>query len=815
MKKQQIYNLFTFILLFSLSIGNLHAQLTGLISSNTNEPLPFASIYVQGTTKGTTSNEHGRYQFDLSPGDYKIVCQYVGYEQKVFDIKITGESVQLTEVVIKANAEDPAYPIIRKAIAKRNYYKELVQSYECNVYIKGNQRLLKAPEKILGQEVGDLGGSLDSTGQGIIYLSESQAKLSRAQPDKIKEEMLSSKVSGNDNGFGFNRASLMDFDFYNNHVEIERELLSPIANTALQYYRYKLLGTFFDENGYEVNKIQVLKKRESDPVVSGFIYIVEDLWSIHSTELYVTGQAIKQAALDTLVITQVHVPVANPDKWMLFSQSLEFRFGLLGFEAEGSFTGIFTNYELDKIFPEKFFSQEIFKVEEGANEKTLTYWDSIRPIPLTVEENLDYVKKDSLQKIWESKPYLDSLDRKNNKFKVWDAFLGYTWRNSYEKKVFTYQAPFTTFLFNPIQGYYLNLRMNYRKTYDKYNTRRLRLSGQVQYGFSDKRFRAEGGITYEFNQTHFTRLSLTGGSNTRQFNGGNPVNRFFNSFTSLYQHRTFLHLYQREFGKLRLRHELFNGLLFEGGFEYEDRSYIENSSEHSIFKRDEIFILNNSILDREGVPTPERHQAFIFNASFRIRLKQKYLTYPGRKFIVGTDKPDVWIHYRRGIKALGSEVDFDQIWLNYYDEITFGLVGRITFTFDAGTFLRQNNLRFIDWNHFTGNQFLVAKTSDYHKTFLLLPYYERSVPGSWVQMHLRHNFEGYLLDKVPLLSKLGWKTVVGAAFLYTGPQEDYLELSIGLDNLGFKAFRLLRLDFVVSFDQGRQRDARFIIGVNL
>ena len=198
MKKQQNYTLFSFIFLFFISIGNLHAQLTGIISSKTNEPLPFASIYVQGTTKGTTSNEHGRYQFDLPSGDYKIVCQYVGYEQKIFDVKIRGEqivlnikldkeSVQLTEVVIRANAEDPAYPIIRKAIAKRNYYNELVQSYECDVYIKGNQKLLKAPEKILGQEVGDLGGSLDSTGQGIIYVSESQAKLSRSQPNNIKE----------------------------------------------------------------------------------------------------------------------------------------------------------------------------------------------------------------------------------------------------------------------------------------------------------------------------------------------------------------------------------------------------------------------------------------------------------------------------------------------------------------------------------------------------------------------------------------------------------------------------------------------------
>ena len=814
------------VLFLFFSFGQLSAQLSGLITSNTDEALPFASIYVQGTTKGTTSNENGIYQFILPPGDYKIVCQYVGYQQKIYSVKMTDqpqtlniqlskESVQLEEVVIRANAEDPAYAIIRKAIAKRKYYRDLIQSYECDVYIKGNQRLTKAPEKILGQEIGDLGGSLDSTGQGIIYLSESQARLSRAQPDKIKEEMFSSKVSGNDNGFGFNRASLMDFNFYENHINIEREILSPIANTAMQYYRYQLIGTFFDENGYEINKIQILKKRESDPVVSGFIYIVEDLWNIQSTELYVTGKAIKQPALDTLVITQVHVPVAKPDQWMLLSQSLDFEFGFMGFEAEGNFTGVFSNYELNKDFPDNFFSQEIFKVEEGANEKEAIYWDSIRPIPLTVEEGLDYVKKDSLQKIWESKPFLDSLDRKNNKFKIWDILLGYTWQNSYEKKVFSFQSPLTTVLFNPIQGYYANLDLSYQKTYDKYDTRRLRLSGSLQYGFSDQRIRGEAGIRYDFNQTKFTRLTITGGSTTRQFNGGNPVNRAFNSVTTTFQHKNYLHLYQREFAKIRLRHEILNGLLFYGGFEFEDRSYLNNTSELSLFNKDDLYEPNNVVLARDGVPTPARHQALIFNASFRIRINQKYLTYPDRKFIVGSDRPDVWVHYRRGIKAFGSDVDFDQLWINYWDELTFGLVGRTAFNLEAGTFLRKNNLRFIDWQHFTGNQFLFANPNKYLQTFLLLPYYERSVDNAWVQMHFRHNFDGYLLDKIPLLRKLGWKTVAGASFLYTDTQKEYFEFSVGLDNIGFKAFRLLRLDLVFSYDQWQHRRTGLIIGVNL
>ncbi|MEM9824934.1 MAG: DUF5686 and carboxypeptidase regulatory-like domain-containing protein, partial [Bacteroidota bacterium] len=406
-------------------------QVFGTITNTTGEPLPFASIYLQGTTKGTTTNDEGVYNFELEQGEHTLVFQYIGYQQLVktirvgalplpLDIVLETEAISLGEIVVNAEAEDPAYAIIRKAIAKRDDYRKRTGTYSCDVYIKGNQKVLDAPERFLGREIGDLGGSLDSNRQGILYLSESQAKLFRQPPDQIKEQMISTRLSGNDNGFGFNRASLMDFNFYENHIEIERKLLSPIANTALQYYRYALKGSFQDEAGRLINKIQVIPKREAEAVFRGFIYIVEDLWNIHSTELIVTGNSIKEPALDTLIISQIHVPVNSSDVWMLLSQSLDFKFGVFGFKVKGHFTGVFSNYEIDPDLPNGFFNNEIFRVEAGANEKDSTYWERVRPIPLTDEEARDYIKKDSLQSIWKSQTYLDSIDRRNNKFKLWD-----------------------------------------------------------------------------------------------------------------------------------------------------------------------------------------------------------------------------------------------------------------------------------------------------------------------------------------------------------------------------------------------------------
>src|SRR6188768_3387925 len=110
----------------------------------------------------------------------------------------------------------------------------------------------------LGKKIDDLGGSLDSTRSGIIYLSETVSKIVYQKPDKLKETIIASKVSGNDNGFSYNTAEATTFDFYDNTVDLGIKMISPIANNAFNYYKFKMDGTFFDENNQMINKIKVI-----------------------------------------------------------------------------------------------------------------------------------------------------------------------------------------------------------------------------------------------------------------------------------------------------------------------------------------------------------------------------------------------------------------------------------------------------------------------------------------------------------------------------------------------------------------------------
>lgn len=250
---------FTFCVLLTATAFATHVR--GTLTDKKGEVLSFASVYVRGTSTGTTTNIDGLYDLVLEEGKYELVFQYVGYESKVELITLGKEDIELNivlgpianniqEVVVTAG-EDPAYRIIRKAIKKRKFYLNQIKQYSCESYVKGTQHIRNLPKKFLGQSLDMFREGLDSNGTGIIYLSEAVSKL-YYKDGEFKEVMSSSKVSGNDNGFSFNSgAAMAGMTFYENSFELgDTEILSPIANGALGAYKYRLETSFYDNDNY-------------------------------------------------------------------------------------------------------------------------------------------------------------------------------------------------------------------------------------------------------------------------------------------------------------------------------------------------------------------------------------------------------------------------------------------------------------------------------------------------------------------------------------------------------------------------------------
>lgn len=785
---------------FFIISNQICAQLTGVVTDQNGEALPYVNIYVENTSIGTTTNLDGEYSLKLNTGQHDIVFQFVGYKTKKISVDITQGSVQkniqlypenyqLEQVVISANAEDPAYAIIRKAQAKRKYYKELVKSYECDAYMRGFNKILDAPEKILGVEIGDLEGVLDSTRQGVVYLSESVSKLYYKEGQQ-KEVMYSSKISGDDQGYSFNSAKEMTFDFYSNTLDLNTKLISPIANSALSYYNYKLEGAQYDNNGQLVNKIKVIPKSEYSPCFHGHIYINEDLWNIQGIDLGVTSKATKLAFIDSLTFKQSFVPLGS-ETWMPFSNVIQFKMKALGFVLAGNFAAVYSNYKLEQV-EEDVFGNEVFVVEKEANERTNEYWETLRPIPLTTEEKLDYIRKDSIRIVKESPEYLDSIDRENNKFGITKLFSVYNIQNSSKRTLFQIASPLNSLSANTIQGFNGNFGLTYSKSYNKINSRNIKAEFLLNYGLSEKVWRPQFNLRYRHDQINDLTFNFAIGKALSQFNADNPISYNLNFLLTMFARRNYLKAYDKEYIHFEVSRDIAIPINLSLSVDYENRSGLENNYDGSIFYKNERVFTDN-------IPVSD-HQAFILEIGLRIKPGEKVWTYPNQRFKVGSNWPTFNINLKNGLNIFGSDVSYSVLSASALQRFDLGSLGSGTFYVKGGGFVSNTADYLPDYIHFLGNQTHIGNPFEYKDHYLMLPYYNYSTVDDFYEFHVQHDFSGFILGKIPLLKRLGWSLIGGYKHLKAANRPNYFEYHIGIDNIGFKIFRLFRLDFVWTRD---------------
>nr|WP_321236524.1 DUF5686 and carboxypeptidase regulatory-like domain-containing protein [uncultured Psychroserpens sp.] len=795
------------------------SQIKGTVTDNKNEPLPFVNIYIENTYTGTTSNEDGDYELNIKePKTYTVVFQFLGYKtvKKKVDINafpytldaiLLDEEISLNEVVINAE-ENPANIIMRKAIAKRKENQNKIQSYKADFYSRGLIRIKDAPEKILGEEIGDLGGGLDSTRSGVIYLSETVSKLEYLRPNKLKEKILASKVSGDSKGFSFNNAIDVDFDLYDNTVAVGNQIITPIANNAFGYYRYKLEGVFYDDRGNLINKIKATPRRKNDPVFEGYIYIVEDQWTIYAAELDLTGIQARLPAVDKVTITQSFSFSEQDNIWAKISQNIDFKYGLFGIKGDGRFTAVFSDYKFNPGLERKNFTREIVSFADEANKKDSTFWNTIRPVPLTVEEITDYVKKDSIQIVRESKTYQDSVDTVSNKFKLADIIGGYTYTNSYENWSAGISSPIEAISFNTVQGWNANIGAFYTKDFNDYE-RYFSVRGNINYGFSDERLRGTLAATYKFNNKSRPYLTLSGGVITQQFNASNPISKILNTSYSMFSEENYMKIYENSFVQAAYSNELFNGFRINASLGYQRRKALFNTTDQAWYpKADKVYTSNNPLDETAyGVAPFDTHNIMKLNLTARINFAQNYLSYPDGKYNIPNSKyPTVILGYEKGFSSSIDNYNFDQVKIRVRQGLNVGDKGRLQYNLKAGKFFNADDIAFVDFQHFNGNQTNVGSGS-YLNVFNNLPYYVGSTNDSYLEMHAEHDFNGFLLGRVPLLKKLNFNLIIGAHALATPDNRPYQEYTIGLDNIGWGKFRFLRLDYVRSYQSGFQSDA--------
>ncbi|HVI43815.1 MAG TPA: DUF5686 family protein [Chitinophaga sp.] len=791
----------------------------GRVTDDKDRPLAFATVLIKGTTNGTTTNAAGQYQLELAPGEYTIVCQYIGYRKTESHINVNASTqtldfhlqplkMQIKEVVVKAGGEDPAYAIIRQAIKKRGFYQHQVNEYTCMSYIKGTISLRAVPDRLFGKKIDKKDVGVDSTGKGMVFLSESVTKISAQRPDKIKLEVVSSRQSGGGLGFSFPAF----ISFYDNNVNAvstqlgPRGFISPIANNALLYYKYRLEGEFL-EDGKTVNRIRVIPKRKREPLFSGYIFITDNDWRIHSTDLLLTGE-YQLEIMDSLRIRQTHVPVTG-DIWRVKDQVIYTTFKKFKFDMVGNFVNVYTDYNVKPNFPPKYFDKVIMKYDSAYNKQRPAYWDSIRPVPLEEAEVKDYHEKDSIAKAARDSAFsrytLDSLRYKQKKIKVidvlWSGGIQHKYYFRRDSAILYHQLAVKPLIqslkYNTVEG--LALAVEPTVSFNAGDNSTLRISPFIRYGLSNTHLNAYTEINYSYGsriRKKFGRNDwlLAGGKRISQFNQDNPIDNIANEFYTLFLKENYMKLYENWFGKLQYSRVFQTNDKLTAGLTYESRMPVENTTDFVFFKNDKKQFTPNHPEDLKDVPF-EKHQALVFDLSFRFQPGQRFIELPDRMMPLGSKYPTFEIAYSKGIpNVANSVVDFDKWQVAAFDKMNFKLLGEFRYRLTAGGFLSSKNVQIPDFQHFNGNQ--TFYNLKYLNSFQLAPYYRYSTTASfYTTVNVEHHFNGLLTNKIPLFNRLKWNLVAGSNAFYVNRDNNYVEVFAGLENI----FKLIRVDVVAGY----------------
>jgi len=813
---------FLLLLSFLFSCNAIGQKLYGTVFTQSGDLLPYSSITIKGTSIGASANDKARYSFTLAAGTYTVVCQHIGFttvEKKVtvkgeteLSFVLTEQKLEMEEVVVKTGSEDPAYEVIRQAIKKREYYNNQVNGFEVEMYGKDMIKLRSLPKKIFGQkipqdDVSQMG--IDSTGKGIIYLSESVSKIATQQPDKFKMNVISSRVSGS-GGFGFTFPAFISL--YNSNVKVFTEKLnprgfvSPIANGAIGFYKFKLLGTFL-EDGKLVNSIRVTPRRSYEPLFTGVINITEDDWRIHSFDLQLTKTS-QLEILDTLKITQLHVPVTK-DVWRVKTQVLYFNFKMLGIDAIGNFLNVYSNYGINPTFAKKYFDRVIIKYDTAVNKRSQEYWDSIRPVPLEIEEQKDYEVKDSLYMIRKdsvlSRNAIDSLNKRQGKIKPLSLFWGGIYRKKYyPKKMVTWGIhPLIPALeYNTVEG--VTLKANaYISSYNRKLKSNITFEPHLRYGFNNGHLNPWANLQFKNSAAEIGKpikqytLDIAGGKRVSEFYKGYNTSPLLNTIGVLVWAQNRMKTYENYFGSITYFRKYDNGLNFTINALYEDRIPINNTTDFTFFKKDTNYFTPNYPFE---VMTQQfsKHQALVLTGSISFKPGQRYIEFPSHKMAVGSNYPTFTLSYAKGLNNfLGSDVDFDKWKFSVTDDMNLKLGGLFKYNIGAGGFLNRKKVYIQDYQHFIGNQSVAA--TDYVNSFQLAKLYGNSNTASlYGYGHIEHHFNGLFTNKIPLFKRLNWNLVAGSNILYINENSNHLEFFGGIENI----LKVFRVDVVGGFNSG-------------
>lgn len=599
--------------------------------------------------------------------------------------------------------------IIDRVMTFAPSYETIVDDYRANLYIKGKMDIVK--KNIILRYV----PSMFRLQKGVKeYLLETYSDLHYTAPNIYDQKVKASlgTIRGSRGVPGL--LEYFRVNIYSSSLLNDERLLSPLAKNGRKYYTYQIDSVMGDPNNLDY-RIRFTQKTKSDQLVSGYMIISSDVWSVR--EIRFSGKS----EMITFTCWIKMGRVGQKDEFLPVRYEVDASFRFLGNKIDGNYTASldYKSIELKEGKVRKKEKKKNYNLSESfslqcdtnAYKTEPSTFAVLRPIPLQDSEKKLYeeyaFRRDTLSKVGKSKS---------------QAFWGTVGDLMLEDYKFNLSnvgsVRFSPFI-NPLLFSYggsngLSYRQDFRYNRLFRGDKLLRVVPKLGYNFKRKEFYWSVNTDFEYwpKKRGFFHMSVGNGNRIYSSKMLDELKAMPDSIFDFDQ----IHLDYFKDLYFNFHHslEVTNGLDISIGFSAHRRTAVQASR----------FVITGDY----PMPPPEFMDKFkntYISFAPRIRIEWTpglyYYMNGKRKINLRSFYPTFSVDYERGIKGVfKSTGQYERIELDLQHKIKLGLMRNIYYRFGFGMFTNQEEMYFVDFNNFSRRNLPVGWNDEIGGVFQLL-----------------------------------------------------------------------------------------------
>ncbi|MBX0291684.1 DUF5686 and carboxypeptidase regulatory-like domain-containing protein [Hymenobacter sp. HSC-4F20] len=777
----------------------------------TGQPVPFASVFVRGTSQGTTADDNGRYQLTASGPVDTLVASAIGFaaqkkkvtaaERQTINFTLGSGSVSLGEVVVRPS-ENPAYAILRRVQQhKARNDKRHLRAFEFQSYNRTEVSLNNLPDQLsrrkvlrqMAQVADSLGVARDAQGKPVVPIFASEV-LSRFyqnnDPLRRREEIQQTQMRGAAPREGsvvsqIMGSSFQDWDFYRNWQQLlGKDFISPIADGWKFTYEYELQDSVMLGQDF-CYQIGVVPRRPHDLAFSGTIWITADTYALRRLDLSVSPEAnlnfVEQIRVyQEMAPTAAGAELPRRTRVIIGIKPTKGSTGVLA-----RFTTVNSGFVVNQPKPLPFYDRPL-ETAATAFDGPKDFFDKNRPDSLSRQEQATLMVLDSVRQLPAVRSLLELADvAVNGYYRLGKLDLG---------------PILTAYSFNSIEGH--RFRVGFRTTPEL--SRDWLLRSYLAYGTRDGRFKYGLRVQRVLDRRRWTVANFEHRHDLDQValldNDYALENPLFEASARLGDISSSRPL-RRDLTTVALQSDLFRG--------FTQRVMVRHQQFRPLYP-----FAYYTQEPHPGSPTTDHFDlAEIVLESRYARDEVLVENNQNRRTAIGVKRwPVFTVRYTLGVDdVLGSDFRYHKLNLLIDQSLRLGQLGRTDYRLDAGYI--PSTVPYPVLKTHLGNQ------SPFYNAgaFNLMRYFE-FVSDQYVAFRVENQFDGFLLNSLPAIKQLNWRLVATGNLLWGSvresnrriiPQEDpinggplpsfrplgrtpYAEVGYGVENI----FKVARVDFL-------------------